>query len=203
MLLPQSSAFAALKNRLNSVSSIGYLHIAPRPYVVGSTGAGGGGSHSRQGSVVEAVQSLQLQAPPHSSRSAKFGNMDAHALPHSSATTPGSSSFDRPNRLKSREDGIIRWNELLEKFRSVQERQRRSQRPGGDLDDGPSLADLRITAEAPEVKAPKEPVRTGMGPPPVPVKDVAAAPPAIPPKARGLGRPFGRLGGARGKRPQQ
>lgn len=30
MLLPQSSAFAALKNRLNSVSSIGYLHTAPR-----------------------------------------------------------------------------------------------------------------------------------------------------------------------------
>jgi hypothetical protein len=33
MLLPQSSAFAALKNRLNSVSSIGYLHISPRPCV--------------------------------------------------------------------------------------------------------------------------------------------------------------------------
>lgn len=30
MLLPQSSAFAALKNRLNSVSSIGYLHAFPR-----------------------------------------------------------------------------------------------------------------------------------------------------------------------------
>ena len=30
MLLPQSSAFAALKNRLNSVSSVGYLHIASR-----------------------------------------------------------------------------------------------------------------------------------------------------------------------------
>lgn len=30
MLLPQSSAFAALKNRLNAVSSIGYLHIAPK-----------------------------------------------------------------------------------------------------------------------------------------------------------------------------
>src|SRR5213078_3116756 len=28
MLLPQSSAFAALKNRLNSVSAIGYLHTA-------------------------------------------------------------------------------------------------------------------------------------------------------------------------------
>ena len=31
MLLPQSSAFAALKNRLNSVSPIGYLHVPSRP----------------------------------------------------------------------------------------------------------------------------------------------------------------------------
>jgi vacuole morphology and inheritance protein 14 len=30
MLLPQSSAFATLKNRLNAVSAIGYLHSAPR-----------------------------------------------------------------------------------------------------------------------------------------------------------------------------
>lgn len=30
MLLPQSSAFAALKNRLNSVSNIGLLHMGPR-----------------------------------------------------------------------------------------------------------------------------------------------------------------------------
>jgi vacuole morphology and inheritance protein 14 len=34
MLLPQSSAFAALKNRLNSVSSIGYLHVAPKGFVL-------------------------------------------------------------------------------------------------------------------------------------------------------------------------
>lgn len=33
MLLPQSSAFAALKNRLNSVSNIGLLHPGPRGYV--------------------------------------------------------------------------------------------------------------------------------------------------------------------------
>lgn len=36
MLLPQSAAFAALKNRLNSVSAIGYLHIAPKVYVSSS-----------------------------------------------------------------------------------------------------------------------------------------------------------------------
>lgn len=33
MLLPQSSAFAALKNRLNSVSNIGLLQPAARGYV--------------------------------------------------------------------------------------------------------------------------------------------------------------------------
>lgn len=79
MLLPQSSAFAALKNRLNSVSAIGYLHIAPR--------TGG--------------------VPP---------------------TTPSSvSTFERQNRLKSREEGGIKWAELLEKFRSTQDRVRRAQ----------------------------------------------------------------------------
>lgn len=45
MLLPQSSAFATLRNRLNSVSSIGYLHV-PSTLTrssgsTGSTGAGG------------------------------------------------------------------------------------------------------------------------------------------------------------------
>ncbi|KAK7700475.1 hypothetical protein SLS64_010869 [Diaporthe eres] len=155
MLLPQSSAFAALKNRLNSVSSIGYLHIAPRP----------------------------------------------------NAATPSSASFDRPNRLKGREEGIIRWAELLEKFRSVQERARRAQRLGGDRDDQPTLGvgDLRIL-DAAEMAPPKTVVgRAGVGPP-VPVKDSPApTPPAAKPKS-GLGRQFGRLGASvsgRGKRGPQ
>ncbi|ROV89324.1 hypothetical protein VMCG_09635 [Cytospora schulzeri] len=140
MLLPQSSAFAALKNRLNSVSSIGYLHIAPRP-------------------------------------------------------------------LKGREEGIIRWGELLEKFRSVQERARRAQRLGGDLDDRPTLGvgDLRIM-DSPEMASSKVPAgRAGNGPP-VPVKDAPVpTPPAAKPRS-GLGRQFGRLGASvsgRGKRGQQ
>ncbi|KAK2045146.1 ARM repeat-containing protein [Colletotrichum somersetense] len=151
MLLPQSSAFAALKNRLNAVSSIGYLHIAPKVN------------------------------PP-------------------SAT---SSTYDRPNRLKSREDSIIRWNELLEKFRTVQERARRAQRHSGDLDDGRSslgVADLRL-GEGLDMKGPKE-ARNPSGPP-VPIKD--PPPPVAPPAAKrsGLGmRQIRNLGGAvRGKRP--
>ncbi|KAG7046828.1 DNA repair and recombination protein rad54 and rad54-like protein [Colletotrichum scovillei] len=150
MLLPQSSAFAALKNRLNAVSSIGYLHIAPK------------------------------------------------ANPPSTA----SSSYDRPNRLKSREDSIIRWNELLEKFRTVQERARRAQRHSGDVEEGRGslgVADLRL-GENLDSKGPKE-ARNTSGPP-VPIKD---PPPPAPPAAKrsGLGmRQIRNLGGAvRGKRP--
>ncbi|KAJ5884353.1 Protein VAC14 [Penicillium tannophilum] len=75
MLLPQSSAFAALKNRLNSVSNIGFLHNAPR------------------------------------------------------STTQTAPSYERPTgtRLKGREENSIRWVELLDKFKAVQERARRSQ----------------------------------------------------------------------------
>lgn len=97
MLLPQSSAFAALKNRLNSVSAIGYLHIAPRTYVPTSNF-----NHLRQ-------------------KSSETGP------PSASQGTPVS-SFERPNRLKAREDGGVKWVELLEKFKSTQERARKSQR---------------------------------------------------------------------------
>ncbi|KAF7594355.1 PtdIns(3,5)P(2) sythesis regulation factor [Aspergillus hancockii] len=78
MLLPQSSAFAALKNRLNSVSNIGLLHTGPR-----------------------------------------LSNM----VSASSSTT-----YDRStgSRLK-RDENTIRWVELLDKFKVVQEKARRSQ----------------------------------------------------------------------------
>ena len=34
MLLPQSSAFLSLRNRLNAVNSAGFLHIAPKSCVI-------------------------------------------------------------------------------------------------------------------------------------------------------------------------
>ncbi|EFQ97420.1 vacuole morphology and inheritance protein 14 [Nannizzia gypsea CBS 118893] len=78
MLLPQSSAFAALKNRLNSVSNIGLLYAGVRPpTMTGSTSSG---------------------------------------------------PYERSGRLKAREESAIRWADLLDKFKSVQERSRRSRR---------------------------------------------------------------------------
>ncbi|KAK4981048.1 hypothetical protein LTR66_010227 [Elasticomyces elasticus] len=103
MLLPQSSAFAALKNRLNSVSAIGYLHIAPRTYVSSTSN--------------------------HFSSRQKGSSLDPPTLTLlSNPSTPSVSTFERPNRLKSREEGGIKWAELLEKFKSTQERARRAQR---------------------------------------------------------------------------
>lgn len=98
MLLPQSAAFAALKNRLNAVSAIGYLHIPPpRP---------GSGTST---------------------------------TPSSTPVVPG---FERPPaRLKSREEGAVKWSELLEGFRRRQDQSRRNSRPGTATDaerDGPS-----------------------------------------------------------------
>ncbi|KAI0381070.1 vacuole morphology and inheritance protein [Hypomontagnella monticulosa] len=195
MLLPQSSAFAALKNRLNSVSSIGYLQIGPRPYVPSITSSNNPTTQPRQGSVAEAVSSYHFKNPIQRSTSTQ----ETHAFPTvSSATTPGASSYDRPNRLgKGREDGMIRWDQLLEKFRSVQEKARRAQRmmEGGSLDDVPDFSGLRIT----EKEAPRPPAG-----PAVPPKD--STPAAAPPKRSGLGRQFGRLGASvagRGKRSQQ
>lgn len=94
MLLPQSSAFAALKNRLNSVSNIGFLHGGPRRYG---------------------------PCPPHSIL--RFTETN---FPSTTQTAP---PFDRSTgtRLKSRDENSIRWVELLDKFKSVQERARRSQ----------------------------------------------------------------------------
>ncbi|KAI2464513.1 vacuole morphology and inheritance protein [Annulohypoxylon bovei var. microspora] len=186
MLLPQSSAFAALKNRLNSVSSIGYLQIGPRPYVLSSIGSP---SYAWPSSVAETVSSFQNHTR------SKSGHDTYASSPVSSATAPSASNYDRPNRLgKGREDGMIRWEQLLEKFRAVQDRARRAQRMmEGGLDDGPGFSSLRITE--------KEPPRPAA--PAVPPKD--STPAAAPQKRSGLGRQFGRLGASvsgRGKRSQ-
>ncbi|KAH6677519.1 vacuolar protein 14 C-terminal Fig4p binding-domain-containing protein [Halenospora varia] len=184
MLLPQSAAFAALKNRLNSVSAIGFLHIAPRAYV----------SSSRNNSVVEAISSLQSHSRQKST--------ETHISSFSAPINAGPSNFDRSSRLKGRDEGGIRWNELLEKFKSVQERARRAQRPGGELDDGLGMLDARA-GEGLDGKAFKELSRL-QGPTP-PVKDTpATAPQAQPNRSKSSLGKFGRLGGAvAGGRPKR
>lgn len=111
MLLPQSSAFAALKNRLNSVSAIGYLHIAPR---------------ASSNSYVHPSSSPTLNHLRQ--KSSEVGSSGAP-----SSGTPGGNFGEARNRigmgLKPREEeSKVKWTELLERFKTTQEKARRSQR---------------------------------------------------------------------------
>lgn len=177
MLLPQSAAFAALKNRLNSVSAIGYLHIAPRTYVPSPPFSS---SQTRNNSVFESTSSFAPFKNPISDSS--------HTPRNSAPTTATPSTYDRPNRLKGRDEGI-RWGELLDKFRSVQEKARRAQQIGNEFDDGFAFADDNHAAGL-DSKVFKDLVR--LPGPPLPMKDVPVT--ATQKTRTGLGK-FGRLGG--------
>lgn len=178
MLLPQSAAFAALKNRLNSVSAIGYLHIAPRTYVPSSSSSG---VPTRAGSVTEIPSFLPYRNSVTDS---------SHTPRNSAPASATSSTYDRPNRLKGRDEGI-RWGELLDKFRSVQERARRAQRTASDFDEGFFFPDDKNNHTL-DSKTFNNMVR--LPGPPTPMKDTSPAPPLVSQRAKiGLGK-FGRLG---------
>jgi len=128
----------------------------------------------------------------------------AHVESFSTPSTAGPPNFDRSSRLKGRDEVGIRWNELLEKFRSVQDRARRAQRPGGDLDDGLGMMDARA-GEGLDAGAFKDLAR--LQGPPLPVKEAPVPPAGTQPAAHksksSLGK-FGRLGGAvAGGRPKR
>lgn len=50
--------------------------------------------------------------------------------------TPNS-TYDRPNRLKTREEGGIRWAELLDRFKSVQDKAKRAKTLHAQVEDRP------------------------------------------------------------------
>ena len=181
MLLPQSSAFAALKNRLNSVSAIGYLHIAPRAYVSPPP--------ISVISVADTISTFPLYQ-------CQKCVIEAHPPTISTPTNAGPSNFDRSSRLKGRDEGGIRWNELLEKFKSVQEKARRAQRPGGDLDDG---LDGRFV-EGLDARAFKD--LTRLPGPAIPIKETPIVPAAQAHKSKSSLSKFGRLGGG-GNKPKR
>ncbi|KAG0371391.1 hypothetical protein BGZ54_000018 [Gamsiella multidivaricata] len=99
MLLPQSTAFATLRNRLTSVSSMGFIHLVPK---IPSSGAQAGMSTSNS-----------ISGLSNSSRSKAGGS--------AAATTYGSSHSNH------HPEGP-RFPELLSHFKAVQGRHERSRR---------------------------------------------------------------------------
>ena len=71
---------------------------------------------------------------------------DRRALRLSGGSTPQTPTapFDRSNRLKPREEGAIKWTELLEKFKSVQEKAKRAHRLQSQDEDAASAPNTTI-----------------------------------------------------------
>jgi hypothetical protein len=150
MLLPQSSAFAALKNRLNSVSAIGLLHVppttpasagqrpsyvqvpsnftstaapSPPPSSASQSGFDFGTSglvHSRAKSTDKAISSSILGSLTKPSSSSVAG-LTSSNLPSSSST----SITSRVARARDEKNDPVKWPELLDKFRNTQDKARR------------------------------------------------------------------------------
>ena len=127
MLLPQSSAFAALKNRLNSVSNIGLLHgpkgyVSPQPLP----------SPSRPSSPTSSFPSHFADATMPANKPEGYAKRLSNRVSQlgASSNIPAAASYERPTvRVRGRDETTgIRWVELLDKFKSVQERSRRSRR---------------------------------------------------------------------------
>jgi vacuole morphology and inheritance protein 14 len=69
-----------------------------------------------------------------------------------SSTLGNSGSFERPNRLKTREEGGVRWVELLDKFKNTQERARKNARLASLGEDvGVGISPVEKEKSAPEM----------------------------------------------------
>lgn len=138
MLLPQSSAFAALKNRLNSVSAIALLHTPPpmpisaRPSYVSTysspTSNVPAPGHMRQRSV---EKGQPIPFPPSFTNSG-FGSLTSSASSVAAGSNIPGSSTSTVSRLAGRREpgginttGEVKWSELLDKFKGTQEKTRR------------------------------------------------------------------------------
>ena len=119
MLLPQSSAFAALKNRLNSVSAIGLLHTPSNLPSSSSMSVGGGQRMSVAAGMGTAGSAGLSGAGTMGSGAGVPGRLNRSTREIGNASNPSSTS------TTSSASSDVKWPELLEKFRQTQEKARR------------------------------------------------------------------------------
>ncbi|KAJ7741096.1 vacuolar protein 14 C-terminal Fig4p binding-domain-containing protein [Mycena metata] len=105
MLLPQSSAFAALRNRLNAVNSAGFLHIAPKS----SLGPGSlSGTRSKIGRDEIKWQELLLHFRSVQSKHEKSRRQALGTDAFSSGLSDSDKPEERPGRPSNSKPGIRR-----------------------------------------------------------------------------------------------
>ncbi|KZS98079.1 ARM repeat-containing protein [Sistotremastrum niveocremeum HHB9708] len=118
MLLPQSTAFVALRNRLNAVNSTGFMHITPRPSTVASsiaTRSKLGREEIKWQELLSHFRSVQLKHEK-SRRQSNYGNDSLFVGSFTSneltqATAPGSPT--KPLRRKVTNEGLQPRGQIL------------------------------------------------------------------------------------------
>lgn len=120
MLLPQSSAFATLRNRLSSVSSIGFLHVPPPHHLqqmrsnqagAASTGATSSATNSNTGNAGSTDRSSV------SSQTGGNTGSNGSVVSRYSASINLNSSNNTPLSFYD-----VRWPDLMKKFHAVQQK---------------------------------------------------------------------------------
>lgn len=135
MLLPQSSAFATLRNRLSSVSSIGFLHVPPPHHLqqmrggsfsAGSSGPSGIGSGSTAGSSGSGSQTSGGNTDRGGSASVSGGVSGVGGMGSISSNNVVSRYSSSINMNSHNNTPLsfydVRWPDLMKKFHAVQQR---------------------------------------------------------------------------------
>ncbi|KAJ7094447.1 vacuolar protein 14 C-terminal Fig4p binding-domain-containing protein [Mycena belliarum] len=102
MLLPQSSAFVSLRNRLNAVNSAGFLHIAPKPSIAALA------TRSKLGRDEIKWQELLLHFRSVQSKHEKSRRQALGTDAFSSGLSDSEQTEDRPSRPSSSRPGARR-----------------------------------------------------------------------------------------------
>ncbi|CAD6892584.1 unnamed protein product [Tilletia controversa] len=117
MLLPQSSAFVTLRNRLNAVSTMGFVHVVPRAVA----SAGGPGNAVQRGGSSSAL------GPGGGSGSG--AGVGSSLMSSSNASGGGGGGVgSSTGKMFTGGHSLVRWNELLSHFRAVQIKHERLRR---------------------------------------------------------------------------
>lgn len=120
MLLPQSSAFATLRNRLNSVSSIGFLHVPP-PHHLQQMRGGTAGSTS--GTASSSGTSSSNIGPTERASVSSQGGLSSNSGSGSNLVSRYSASINMNSHNSTPLSFYdVRWTDLMKKFHAVQQK---------------------------------------------------------------------------------
>lgn len=117
MLLPQSTAFMTLRNRLSSVSSVGYLHVPPSPYF----------RNKKRGNLGNSIDTGNKAKPGTQSDNTRIHDRNGQGGSENSNNQRNNFRISmNSNNSNSLAFDNVQWPELLKAFLNVQQKHKNS-----------------------------------------------------------------------------